>query len=206
VVIRLRLPNGRAYERTGHLNFANNTVTTNTDTITLRGEIENPPTQHVEGSGTPIRELFDGEFVTVLLEGVQPIEVLAVPRSAVLSDQQGSYVFVVGKDNMAEQRRIQVGQSTTTLAGVIGGLQSGDQVIVEGLQRIRAGAKISPAPGSSQIQAQMKESAGEGGGTAAVGRAHGSAAASGGSTTVAKALAREAGGSRSKQQERRALI
>jgi membrane fusion protein, multidrug efflux system len=84
VVIRLRLPNGRAYERTGHLNFANNTVTTNTDTITLRGEIENPPTQHIEGSGTPIRELFDGEFVTVLLEGVQPIEVLAVPRSAVL--------------------------------------------------------------------------------------------------------------------------
>ena len=57
VVIRLRLPNGRAYDRTGHLNFANNTVTTNTDTITLRGEIENPPTQHVEGSGTPIREL-----------------------------------------------------------------------------------------------------------------------------------------------------
>jgi membrane fusion protein (multidrug efflux system) len=133
VVIRLRLPNGRAYERTGHLNFAINTVTSNTDTITLRGEIESPPTQHVEGSGTPIRELFDGEFVTVLLEGVQPIEVLAVPRSAVLSDQQGSYVFVVGKDNMAEQRRIQVGQSTTTLAAVIGGLQSGDQVIVEGL-------------------------------------------------------------------------
>src|SRR4051812_3128665 len=206
VVIRLRLPNGRGYDRTGHLNFANNTVTINTDTITLWGEIENPPTQHVEGSGTPIRELFDGEFVTVLLEGVQPIEVLAVPRSAVLSDQQGSYVFVVGKDNTAEQRRIQVGQSTTTLAGLIGGLQSGDQVIVEGLQRVRAGAKISPAPGSSQIQAQMKESAGEGGGTAAVGRAHGSAAASGGSTTVAKALAREAGGSRSKQQERRALI
>ena len=41
------------------------------------------------------RELFDGEFVTVLLEGVQPITVLGIPRAAVLSDQQGDYVYVV---------------------------------------------------------------------------------------------------------------
>nr|WP_027568419.1 hypothetical protein [Bradyrhizobium sp. URHA0013] len=47
--------------------------------------------------------MLDGEFVTVLLEGVQPIEVLAVPRSAVLSDQQGSYVFVVAKDNTSSR-------------------------------------------------------------------------------------------------------
>ena len=66
-----------------------------------------------------MRELTDGEFVTVLLEGVQPVEVLAIPRSAVLSDQQGEYVFVVGADNKAEQRRIQLGQSTPTIAAVI---------------------------------------------------------------------------------------
>jgi hypothetical protein len=72
VLIRLRLSNGKIYDQTGHLNFADNTITTNTDTITLRGEIGNPPIQHVEGSGTPTRELFDGEFVIVLLEGVQP--------------------------------------------------------------------------------------------------------------------------------------
>src|SRR4051794_7659187 len=47
VVIRLQLPNGRMYGSTGQLNFANNTVTTNTDTITLRGEIANPPIQEV---------------------------------------------------------------------------------------------------------------------------------------------------------------
>ena len=157
VVIRLQLPNGRMYGHTGHLNFANNTVTTNTDTITLRGEIANPPIQEVKGTGTPIRELFDGEFVTVLLEGVQPVQVLAVPRAAVLSDQQGSYVFVVGDDNTAQQRRIQVGQSTETLAGVISGLQQGERVIVEGLQRVRAGAKVAPGPANAQVQALMKK-------------------------------------------------
>ena len=65
-----------------------------------------------------MRELTDGEFVTVLLEGVQPVDVVAIPRSAVLSDQQGDYVFVLGADNKAEQHRIQLGQSTPTVASV----------------------------------------------------------------------------------------
>ena len=165
VVIRLKLPNGRMYGITGHLDFADNTIATNTDTITLRGQITNPTIREVKGSGTPVRELFDGEFVTVLLEGVQPIEVLAVPRAAVLSDQQGSYVYVVGNDNAAEQRRIQLGQSTPTLAGVISGLQQGERVIVEGVQRVRAGAKVAPGEAGAQMQALMKEdeSGGDGG-------------------------------------------
>jgi membrane fusion protein, multidrug efflux system len=189
VVIRLQLPNGRMYGTTGQLNFANNTVTANTDTIVLRGEIANPPNQEVKGSGTPIRELFDGEFVTVLLEGVQPIEVLAVPRAAVLSDQQGSYVFVVGKDDAAEQRRIQLGQSTPTLAGVITGLQQGDSVIVEGLQRVRAGAKVAPGAPSAQLQALMKgtEPAAVEGSSAASGNSPGAGPAVGSSTTVGTA-------------------
>jgi membrane fusion protein (multidrug efflux system) len=155
VVIRLKLPNGRMYGTTGRLNFADNTIATSTDTITLRGQITNPTIQEVKGSGTPVRELFDGEFVSVLLEGVQPIEVLAVPRAAVLSDQQGSYVFVVGSDNTAEQRRIHLGQSTQTLAGIISGLQSGEHVIVEGLQRVHPGAKVAPGQPSAPMQAVM---------------------------------------------------
>jgi membrane fusion protein (multidrug efflux system) len=165
VRIRLKLPNGRMYGSAGQLNFVNNTVTTNTDTIILRGEIANPKVQEVRGSGTPIRELFDGEFVNVLLEGVQPIEVLAVPRAAVLSDQQGSYVFVVGSDNTVEQRRVQLGQSTPTLAGIISGLQQGERVIVEGVQRARAGAKVAPGDASAQTQALMKKNATDTGGT-----------------------------------------
>jgi membrane fusion protein (multidrug efflux system) len=103
-----------------------------------------------------VRELTDGEFVTVLLEGVQPVEVLAIPRAAVLSDQQGDYAFVVGPDNKAEQRRIQLGQSTSTMAAVISGLAPGDKVIAEGLQRVRPGQPVSPGPASPLIQSSMK--------------------------------------------------
>jgi membrane fusion protein (multidrug efflux system) len=103
-----------------------------------------------------VRELTDGEFVTVLLEGVQPVEVLAIPRSAVLSDQQGDYVLLVGAGNKVEQRRVKLGQSTSTIASIINGLSLGDKVIAEGLQRARPGQVVAPAPAGSEIQAIMK--------------------------------------------------
>ena len=90
----------------------------------------------------------DGEFVTVLLEGVEPIFVLAIPRAAVLSDQQGDYVYVVDAQNKAEVRRIQLGQSTPSTAVVTNGLQEGELVISEGLQRVRPDETVTPGPAS----------------------------------------------------------
>jgi membrane fusion protein, multidrug efflux system len=163
VLIRLRLPDGRMYGQSGKLNFVDNTIAQNTDTITVRGEIANPILRPASKAGVTVHELTDGEFVTVLLEGVQPVEVVAIPRSAVLSDQQGDYVFMVGAENKAEERRIQLGQSTTTVAAVIHGLAVGDKVIVEGLQRVRPGQPVSPGPASPLIQSSMKAAASDGG-------------------------------------------
>jgi membrane fusion protein, multidrug efflux system len=125
----------------------------------VRGEIANPILRAPSAAGVTVHELTDGEFVTVVLEGVQPVEVLAIPRSAVLSDQRGDYVLAVGADNKVEQRRIQLGQSTPTIAAVISGLVAGDTVIVEGLQRARPGQAVSPGPASPQILSSMKAAA-----------------------------------------------
>jgi membrane fusion protein, multidrug efflux system len=133
VVIRIRLPNGRLYDQVGQLNFVNNTIDQGTDTVLLRGTIPNP---RIAGG---LRELSDNEFVGVLLEGVEPVEVLAIPRSAVLSDQQGDFAFVLGAGDKAEQRRVKLGQSTPTIAAVTSGISLGDKVIVEGLQKVRPG-------------------------------------------------------------------
>jgi membrane fusion protein, multidrug efflux system len=162
VVIKIRLPDGRLYDQTGQLNFVDNTVAQSTDTISVRGAIPNPLLHESSTMNSSVRELTDGEFVTVMLEGVQPVEVLAIPRSAVLSDQQGDYVYTVGADNKAEQHRIQLGQSTPTIAAVINGLTLGDKVIVEGLQRVRPGQTVSPGPASALIQSSMKDSASDG--------------------------------------------
>jgi len=91
----------------------------------------------------------DGELVTVILEDVQPLQALTVPRAAVLSDQVGDYVYVVDADDKAQQRRIQLGQSTPALAAVTSGLSEGESVVVEGIQRVRPGQPVSPGPAST---------------------------------------------------------
>jgi membrane fusion protein, multidrug efflux system len=146
VVLKLRLPDGRIYGQDGKLDYISPTVATNTDTIMARGVIPNPLLPGVPPGAPAPRELFDGEFVTVMVEGVEPITVLAIPRAAVLSDQQGDYVYVVDAQNKAEQRRIQLGQSTPSTAVVSNGLKEGELVISEGLQRVRPGATVSPSP------------------------------------------------------------
>ena len=141
VVIKLRLADGRIYGEDGKAVYVSPTVAENTDTITVRGVIPNTKVGM-------LRQLTDGEFVTVLLEGVQPIFVLAIPRAAVLSDQQGDYVYVVDTQNKADIRRIQLGQSTPTTAVVTDGLKEGELVISEGLQRVRPGEAVSAGPAS----------------------------------------------------------
>jgi membrane fusion protein (multidrug efflux system) len=148
VVIKLRLPNGEMYASDGKLDYVSPTVAENTDTITLRGVVPNPVLAGMKQGAPGSRELTDGEFVTVLLEGVQPIFVLAIPRAAVLSDQQGDYVYIVDAQNKAEVRRIQLGQSTPSTAVVSAGLQEGELVISEGVQRARPGETVSPGPAS----------------------------------------------------------
>jgi membrane fusion protein (multidrug efflux system) len=146
VVIRLRLPNGELYGSEGKLDYVSPTVAENTDTITLRGVVPNPVLAGMKPGAPGSRELTDGEFVTVLLEGVQPIYVLGIPRAAVLSDQQGDYVYVVDAQNKAQIRRIQQGQSTPSTAVITDGVKEGELVISEGLQRVRPGETVSPGP------------------------------------------------------------
>jgi membrane fusion protein (multidrug efflux system) len=152
VVLKLRLPDGRIYGQEGKLDYVSPTVATNTDTVTVRGVFPNPFIPGLPEGGPAPRELFDGEFVTVLQEGVQPITVLAIPRAAVLSDQRGDYVYVVDAQNKAQVRRIQLGQSTPSTAVVTSGLSEGELVISEGLQRARPGEVVSPGPATPTPQ------------------------------------------------------
>jgi membrane fusion protein (multidrug efflux system) len=140
LTIRVRLPDGTLYDQPGKLDFIDNSVAGNTDTMVLRGTVPNPK-----------RLLVDGELVQALLQDVKPTEALAVPRAAVLADQQGDYVFVVGKDNKVEKRPVKLGQSTPALAAVTSGLSEGETVVVDGIQRVRPGLVVSPGPAAQQV-------------------------------------------------------
>ncbi len=154
VVVKLRLPDGSIYDRDGKIDYIDPSVSASTDTILLRARIANPPRAQAE-AGQPVeRRLLDGAFVNVLVEGVQPVLALGIPRKAVLSDQQGEYVYVVGSDNKVEQRRIKLGQSTAGTAVVSSGLKDGEMVISEGVQRVRPGIEVSPGPATPPLPAQ----------------------------------------------------
>ena len=158
VQIKIVLPDGRTYKQVGKLNFADNTIAASTDTIVLRGTIPNPPLPE-QTPGTVSRELVDGEFIQVLLEGIEPVQVLSVPRSAISTDQQGDFVYVVGDDNKAMRETVTLGQSTPTEAAVIAGLKEGQTVIVDGIQRVHAGQPVSPAPAAPTPAEQAQKPA-----------------------------------------------
>ena len=149
--IRLKLSDGRTYDSVGKLEFVDINVARDTDSITMRGTIPNPRLP----SGR--RELTNDQMVRVVLESVRSRQVLAIPRAAVLTDQQGDYVYVVGAGDIAQQRRIKRGQSTAQTATIVDGLADGERVIVEGVQRARPNAQVAPTALSASLAAPQTD-------------------------------------------------
>jgi multidrug efflux system membrane fusion protein len=126
---------GRSSE--GTLSFVDNAVDTTTGTILLKGTFPN-----TEGA------LWPGEFVTVRLRLFVDQDALTVPRRAVVSGQEGSYVFVVRPDSTAETRPVQVDRTAGELAVVSGELEPGDRVVTDGQLRLRQGSKVEVKGGT----------------------------------------------------------
>ena len=93
----------------------------------------------------PERQLNDGQFVTALIRERQEEPRLVVPQSALQMDQAGRYVLVVDDQHKVEQRRIQTGPNRDTDVVVTAGLHEGEKVIVDGIQKVRAGQVVQEA-------------------------------------------------------------
>ncbi len=147
VRVRLRLTDGTVYPHEGRIVFIDPSVDRSTDTQLVRALIPNPA-REVNGRRPEVgdRELVDGQFVSVIVEGAEPIQAIAVPRTAVLQDQQGSYVFILDAENKAQRRNITLGRSPGNTAVVEQGLEGGERVVAEGVQRVRPGQPVNPAP------------------------------------------------------------
>jgi membrane fusion protein (multidrug efflux system) len=130
-VVHAQLPDGTTYAQPGTVNFLDIEADQSTDTITVRAEFPNP-----EGL------LVAGQFVNVAVERAKPEERLVVPQAALQLDQAGSYVLVVDGQDQVEQRRVQTGQAFAGNLVVNSGLQTGERVIVEGIQKVRPGMKV----------------------------------------------------------------
>ncbi len=132
VVVRLKLADGTAYSQPGSVDFLDVKADPGTDTVTVRATFPNP-----DGIIVP------GQFASVSVESAQPVVSIVVPQAALQIDQAGPFVMVVAQDHKVEMRRIRAGNSTADNAVVVEqGLQPGDQVVVEGAQKVRPGQEV----------------------------------------------------------------
>ena len=117
----------------GKLDYTDPSVDISTGTIRTRGVFPNP-----EGAITP------GLFVRARLPYEKREDALLVPDRAVGSDQGGSYLLIVGKDDKVERRSVKPGAEVGKNRVVESGLGPDDRVVVEGLLRARPGLKVNP--------------------------------------------------------------
>ncbi|NOG70536.1 efflux RND transporter periplasmic adaptor subunit [Roseicella sp. DB1501] len=146
VVIRIRTTDGRLYPEKGRVEFIDTQIDRTTDSLLIRALIPNPRRQEVAAGGAGDRELIDGQFVNVFVEGAEPVQAIVLPRAAVLQDQGGNYVMIVDADKKAQRRAVRLGQSIDAQVVIEDGLQGGETVIAEGLQRVRPGQEVNAAP------------------------------------------------------------
>jgi len=135
LTLELILADGSVFPQKGRVSFADREVDTGTGTIKVATLFPNP--------GNLLRP---GQFAKVRAVLATQKGALLIPQRAV-NEIQGRYqVGVVGPDNRAELRWVKVGERTGSLWVVEEGLRPGEQVIVEGLQKVRAGLMVSPKP------------------------------------------------------------
>ena len=126
--VEVILPDHSTYPHSGSLDFSNLAVDPGTGTVSLRAVVPNPD-----------HRLLPGMFVNLRLTIGQADNAYLIPQDAVQRDNQGAYVFVVNAGKV-EQRRVETHGLTREDWIVSGSLQEGDEVVIEGLQKIRPGA------------------------------------------------------------------
>ena len=145
--VYVQLSNGTRLKEPGKIAYLDNRIDPATGAMTVRAQFDN--TQGL---------IFDGAFVDVFIQSQTPVERLLIPQTAISRDQKGAFVLVVGQDSTVQQRYVQTGTPEGADIVISDGLREGEQVIVQGLQRVRPGVKVDavPAPAPAVINEPAK--------------------------------------------------
>lgn len=138
LVPRIRLSNGEIFGETGTIAFADNQVDPSTGTVRVFVDFPNPK-----------QTLVPGLFVNVVLTTAESEERILIPQAAVQLNQSGPFVLVVDGDNRVEIRQIETGDIAGTEIVVEEGLSEGEQIIVDGIQKVRPGGEVTVVPASA---------------------------------------------------------
>jgi RND family efflux transporter MFP subunit len=140
--LELLLADGSVYPRRGRGDILDRQVDVRTGTVLARGTFPNP--------GNALRP---GQYAKIRAVTEVKKNALLVPQRAVLDVQGVRQVAVVGADDTVEIRPVQVGPRTGSLWIIEQGVKPGERVVVEGLDKVRPGAKVKPEPASPSAPA-----------------------------------------------------
>jgi RND family efflux transporter MFP subunit len=145
VPVKAKLLDEPTFAHAGKLDFVDNAVSRSTGTIRARAVFANPG-----------RTFTPGMFARVQMAAEAPTDTLLVPEAAIGAEQARKFVLVVGADNVARSKYVTLGPVVDGLR-VVAGIAPDDNVIVNGLIRARAGAKVAPHQQSTAaVAAQTK--------------------------------------------------
>jgi membrane fusion protein (multidrug efflux system) len=133
--VRLVLEDGSVYPQPGRLLFTDLTVDPTSGQVTLRAEVPNPGVM-----------LLPGMYVRVRVEQAEAADGILLPQQAVQRGAAGDSVMVVAPDGKVSPRPIKVGTAVGGQWVVLGGLQPGEMVMVDGFQKLRGNAPVKPVP------------------------------------------------------------
>ncbi len=130
--VELIMNGGVKYAKLGVQDFQDNKVDQTTGTVTMRATFDNPN-----------NELIHGEFVTVKLYSNNPVEVPVAPVTAVLENQAGKYVYKLDEKNLPQLVYVKTGEQNGDNWIIKEGLQKGDRIVTEGLQKVIPGKPVT---------------------------------------------------------------
>jgi RND family efflux transporter MFP subunit len=134
--VDIQLQDETSYAWRGRMDFVDNAMDTGSGTIRGRAVVANPTLFLTPGMYGRMRLLGSGPYVALL-----------VPDSAVMADQSDKVVFVAGRGDAVQPRKVTLGPIVDGLRVIRTGLTASDRVIIEGQQHVRPGMKVSPKPG-----------------------------------------------------------
>jgi membrane fusion protein (multidrug efflux system) len=129
---RLQLSDGELYGETGDWAFFEPSVDTGTDTVPVRAIFDNEDSV-----------LLPGQFVTVVLQQAEAVSALTVPQRAIQEDQSGRFVLTVDEASLVQVTRVETGDQEGVDWVIEAGLEEGQVVIVQGLQKVRPGIAVN---------------------------------------------------------------
>jgi len=132
LTVEAAIPNSQTPPERGTLSFIDNTVDKTTGEILLKGLFPNDQ-----------RHLWPGSFVNVLLTISEIRDAVVVPSEAIQTNQQGTYVFVIGNDHKVSMRPVTIGPRVAQDTVVERGLNTGESVVTDGQLRLAPGAVVS---------------------------------------------------------------